>query len=48
VDALEHPGPADPARIDAERVCPEQSRPYVEPQATSEPPLRYYVTASCT
>jgi hypothetical protein len=69
IDALEHPGPADTARIDRS-VCSQISMPYVsatdiptntlhiynaifvdrlhnEPQTTSEPPLKCYVTASC-
>jgi len=69
IDALTHPGPADPARIDRS-VCAQLSMPYVraadiptytvhiynaifldrlksEPQTTSEPPLKCYVTSSC-
>ncbi|MDX6641823.1 MAG: hypothetical protein QOF12_2834 [Solirubrobacteraceae bacterium] len=69
LDALAHPGPADPARIDRS-VCTQPSMPYVdptdiptyslhlynaifidrlhnEPQTTTEPPLKCYVTASC-
>jgi triacylglycerol esterase/lipase EstA (alpha/beta hydrolase family) len=70
INALAHPGPADPARIDRS-VCTQPSMPYVdptdiptyslhlynaifidrlhnEPQTSTEPPLKCYVTASCT
>jgi hypothetical protein len=77
IDALTHPGPADPARI-PKSVCTELYAPGIDPvgsaleivsaapnllavliepaahatsgvpAVTSEPPLRCYVTASCT
>jgi hypothetical protein len=69
MDALSHPGPADPRRI-RPSVCSQSTNPYVsptetpayntyafdalflnrisqEPQATHEPALSCYVTASC-
>jgi hypothetical protein len=70
VDALMHPGPADPSRVDAATVCSNPLMPGVNPltfpadagatlqddltniathpPTPAEPPLKCYVTASCS